>query len=161
MATQWGRHTAAPNALKTVQFKETFADFHTLPTLYDTENCIHASAKARRRTFRHAAWLSVWWQSKLVYLSYFGVPTSSHLWRWRCRGPLHHLDRRVALRARGRLASTQGSSLPPLPAKQTMVVRHLHPPLWVRCADVDSTHQTLIDPQYFSGRLKDFIILLY
>ena len=36
-ATDWGRHTAAPNALKTGHSKQTFIDFNVLPTRYDTE----------------------------------------------------------------------------------------------------------------------------
>ena len=31
-ATEWGRHTATPNALKTGHFKETFTECHNLPT---------------------------------------------------------------------------------------------------------------------------------
>ena len=30
--TQWGRDTSTPNALKTMHFKQTFVDFHTLAT---------------------------------------------------------------------------------------------------------------------------------
>ena len=36
-ATEWGRHTATPNALKTGHFKETFTECHNLPTRYDTK----------------------------------------------------------------------------------------------------------------------------
>ena len=36
-ATDWGRHTAAPNALKTGHFKQTFTDCNILPTRYDTK----------------------------------------------------------------------------------------------------------------------------
>ena len=36
-ASDWGRHTTAPNALETGHFKQTFTDFHILPTRYDTE----------------------------------------------------------------------------------------------------------------------------
>ena len=39
-ATDWGRHTAAPNALKTGHFKQTFTDFNILPTRYDTKNAL-------------------------------------------------------------------------------------------------------------------------
>ena len=58
-ATDWGRHTAAPNALKTGHFKQTFTDLDILPTRNDTKKCIGASTKARRCTFRHIAWPSV------------------------------------------------------------------------------------------------------
>ena len=34
-ATNWGQHTAAPNALKTEHSKQTFTDFNVLPTQYD------------------------------------------------------------------------------------------------------------------------------
>ena len=54
-ATDWGRHTAAPNALKTGHSKQTFTEFNVLPTQYDTEKRIGASAKARRRAFRPIA----------------------------------------------------------------------------------------------------------
>ena len=46
-ASQWGRYTSAPDALKTAHFNETFMDFHTLATGYATEKCIDACAKAR------------------------------------------------------------------------------------------------------------------
>ena len=36
-ASRWGRHTAAPNALKTGHCKQTFTTFKVLPTQYDTE----------------------------------------------------------------------------------------------------------------------------
>ena len=58
-ARHWGRHTAAPNALKTGRCKQTFTDFNVLPTQYDREKKIGASAKARRHAFRRAAQPSV------------------------------------------------------------------------------------------------------
>ena len=36
-ATDWGRHTATPDALKTGRCKQTFTDFNVLPTQYDRE----------------------------------------------------------------------------------------------------------------------------
>ena len=36
-ATDWGRHTAAPDALKTGRCKQTFTHFNVLPTQYDRE----------------------------------------------------------------------------------------------------------------------------
>ena len=36
-ATDWGRHTAGPDALKTGHCKQTFTDFNVLPTQYDRE----------------------------------------------------------------------------------------------------------------------------
>ena len=50
-----GRHTAAPDALKTGHCKQKFTDFNVLPTQYDREKRFGASAKARRRAFRRAA----------------------------------------------------------------------------------------------------------
>ena len=36
-ASHWGRHTAAPNALKTGHCKQTFTNFNVLPTQYNRE----------------------------------------------------------------------------------------------------------------------------
>ena len=36
-ATHWGRHTAAPNALKTGHFKQTFTESNILPTRNDSQ----------------------------------------------------------------------------------------------------------------------------
>ena len=36
-ATHWGQYTAAPNAMKTTHFNQSFAVFPTLPTRYDAE----------------------------------------------------------------------------------------------------------------------------
>ena len=58
-ARHQGRHTAALDALKTGRCKQTFTNFNVLPTQYDTEKRIGASAKARRRAFRRAARPSV------------------------------------------------------------------------------------------------------
>ena len=54
-ASHWGRHTAAPDALKTGRCKQTFTHFNVLPTQYDREKRFDASAKARRCAFRRAA----------------------------------------------------------------------------------------------------------
>ena len=61
-----GRHTAAPDALKTGRCKQKFTDFNVLPTQYDREKRLGASAKARRRAFQRIAQPSVWRQGKLV-----------------------------------------------------------------------------------------------
>ena len=37
LTSDWGRHTATPNALKTGHSKQTFTEFNVLPTQYDTE----------------------------------------------------------------------------------------------------------------------------
>ena len=58
-ATDWGRHTVAPDALKAGRCKQTFTDFNVLPTQYDREKRFGASAKARRRAFQRAARPSV------------------------------------------------------------------------------------------------------
>ena len=58
-ARHQGWHTAAPNALKTGHCKQTCTDFKVLPTQYDREKRIGASAKARRRAFRRGARPSV------------------------------------------------------------------------------------------------------
>ena len=58
-ATDWGRHTATPNALKTGRCKQTFTHFNVLSTQYDREKRFGASAKARRRVFQRAAQPSV------------------------------------------------------------------------------------------------------
>ena len=39
-ATRWGRHTSAPDALKTERCKQTFTHFNVLPTQYDREKKI-------------------------------------------------------------------------------------------------------------------------
>ena len=65
-ATEWGRHTAAPNALKTGHFKETFTECHNLPTRYDTKKmqwpllqgqamCLSAHRLAQRAATRVGA----------------------------------------------------------------------------------------------------------
>ena len=54
-----GRHTATPDALKTRRCKQTFTHFNILPTQYNREKRIGASAKARRRAFRRTAWPNV------------------------------------------------------------------------------------------------------
>ena len=41
-ATDWGRHTAAPNALKTGHFKQTFTESSILPTRNDTKKIVVA-----------------------------------------------------------------------------------------------------------------------
>ena len=58
-ASHWGRHTASPDALKTRHSKQTFTHFNVLPTQYDREKKIGATAKARRRAFQCAARPSV------------------------------------------------------------------------------------------------------
>ena len=63
-ARHWGRHTAAPDALKTGHSKQTFTEFIVLPTQYDREKRLSASAKARRRAFWCIARLSVRRQGK-------------------------------------------------------------------------------------------------
>ena len=54
-ASDWGRRTAAPNALKTGHSKQTFTNFNILLTEYGTERRIGASTKARRRAFQRSA----------------------------------------------------------------------------------------------------------
>ena len=71
------------------------------------------------------------------------LKADSYLWRWRGPRPLHCCDGRVSIRARGRARHWCTLSLHFFPS-QTMVAQHLHTPLWVRRADVDSTHQTLM-----------------
>ena len=66
-----GADPPAPNALKAVQFKQTFANFHTLPTLYDAKNYIHAFAKTKQRAFQHVARPNVRQQGKTLILSCF------------------------------------------------------------------------------------------
>ena len=68
-ATDWGRHTAGPDALKTGRCKQTFTDFNVLPTQYDRERRFGASAKARRCAFRRIAQPSVRRQGKTFHLS--------------------------------------------------------------------------------------------
>ena len=58
-ARHWGRHTAAPNALKTGHCKQTFTHFNVVPTQYDREKRFGASANARRHAFRRIARPSV------------------------------------------------------------------------------------------------------
>ena len=41
-ATDWGRHTAGPNALKTGHSKHTFTECHILPTQNDTKKIVVA-----------------------------------------------------------------------------------------------------------------------
>ena len=50
-ASDWGWHTAIPNALKTRHSKQKFTEFNVLPTQYNTKKRIGRSAKARRRAF--------------------------------------------------------------------------------------------------------------
>ena len=68
-ATDWGRHTTGPDALKTGRCKQTFTDFNVLPTQYDTEKKIrrlrqgqamHLSARRpAQRPARHRGWHTV------------------------------------------------------------------------------------------------------
>ena len=58
-ATDWGRHTATPDTLKTGRCKQTFTHFNVLPTQYDRERRFGTSAKASQRAFRRAARPSV------------------------------------------------------------------------------------------------------
>ena len=66
-----------------------------------------------------------------------------HLTRWRGQGPLHRHHGHASIRARSQTHCCCTFSCPFFPS-QTMVTQHLHTPLWVYRADVDSTHQTLI-----------------
>ena len=67
-ATDWGRHTAGPDALKTGRCKQTFTHFNVLPTQYDREKRFSASAKAKRCTFQCIARPSVRRQVKPLHL---------------------------------------------------------------------------------------------
>ena len=55
-----GLYTSSPNAIKTIHFNQSFLVFHTLPTPYDIEKCMHAFAKARRRGFWCITQPNVW-----------------------------------------------------------------------------------------------------
>ena len=57
-ASHWGRHSAAPDALKIGRCKQTFTEFIVLATQYDKEKRLGTSAKARQRAFRCIAWPS-------------------------------------------------------------------------------------------------------
>ena len=66
-----------------------------------------------------------------------------HLTRWRGRGPLHRHHGCAPIWARSRTRCCCTLSCPFFPS-QTMVTQHPHTPLWVRHADVNSTHQPLM-----------------
>ena len=89
-ASHWGRHTAAPDALKTGHCKQKFTEFIVLATQYDREKRLNASAKARRRAFRRIARPSVRRQGNNVsFFNFWLQHPIFHLSWWRGRRPLH------------------------------------------------------------------------
>ena len=119
-ATNWGRHTASPDALKTGRCKQTFTHFNVVPIQYSREKRFGASAKARRRAFRRIARPSVRREGKTLHFNFFG-PSISYLSRWRGPRPLHRLQRRAPLRARGAVAPMRGRLLSPFTCKTQTV----------------------------------------
>ena len=59
-------------------------------------------------------------QGKTLHFKFF-CPSISYLSRWRGRGPLHRLQRRAPLRARGAVAPMRGCLLSPLTCKTQTV----------------------------------------
>ena len=143
-ASHWGRHTAGPDALKTGHSKEKFTEFNVVATQYNTEKWIGASAKARRRAFRHIALPSVWRQGKTLHLF---KHLNKSLLPLMVEGPATPPPSSAprALTGARRSCSHVAALLPSITLpKQALVAVKTHAPLWVRHEDVDSTHHRLM-----------------
>ena len=143
-ATDWGRHTAAPDALKTGRCKQKFTEFNVLATQYDTEKMdrrlrqgqatrLSAHRPAQRAAGRKNPPFQIFCPIHILPFTVEGPPAP----------PPSSVPR--ALTGARRCCSHAGALVESIHLQNTNCgVANRYAPLWVRHADVDSTHQTLM-----------------